>query len=61
MNVKRFIEQRIGATEIGAKAHFTLAMNSLSNGDMDLALKEYQIVKEQDEVLASELYDQIFS
>ena len=44
-----------------AKVHCTLAMHFLSKGDIDLALKEYQIVKERDEVLATELYDQIFS
>lgn len=44
-----------------ARVHFALAMNSLREGNIDSAFREYQIVKELDENLASELYDQIFS
>lgn len=44
-----------------ARAYFALAINHLTDGDIDSALREYQIVKELDEVLASKLYDQIFN
>jgi hypothetical protein len=44
-----------------AKNHFELAINYLTEGEIDSALREYQIVKELDDVLAGELYDRIFS
>lgn len=44
-----------------ARAYFALAINYLTKGDIDSALRAYQNVEERDEVLASELYDQIFS
>lgn len=76
-NVKRYIEQgcrtagigtpttkraaRDGRNKDDARAHFALAIDYLTEGDIDSATREYQIVEGLDKTLASELYDRIFS
>ena len=54
-------EEARAKNEDDARAYFALAINYLTEGDIDSALRAYQTVKELDEVLASELYDRIFS
>ncbi len=44
-----------------AQSHFELAINYLTEGDTDSAIREYQIVEGLDKILASRLYEQIFS
>jgi len=44
-----------------ASSHFELAVNYLTEGDKDSAIREYQIIKDLDKELANELYDRIFS
>lgn len=47
--------------ELEARSHFELAVNYLTKGDTDSAIREYQILEGLDKTLASELYNRIFS